>query len=109
MSPCLAYRYLGCYEVSEKDIASLEGQSSFLDGSYKTRTNPIEKCINATLSLGYEIFAIKYGGQCRSDHVHLATSIYQRYPPAKNSAECTRDGKGVQVYEITYGMTFSMD
>lgn len=38
------YRYLGCWkdENLPEMLTSIEGQSSFLDGSYATRTNKLQ-------------------------------------------------------------------
>ena len=86
-------------------IPSLEARSSFLDGNYTTRTNPIEKCINATLSMGYDVFAIQNNGQCRSSI--MASDRYRNSGAAEDLSECGHDGKGGpyrnQVYEVIYG------
>lgn len=99
----LVYRSLGCWkDRSNRAISTLERQSSLLDGDYVTRTDPIQKCLNATLALGYDVFAVQNGGWCASDAT--ARNTFQKYGI---STACSHDGEGGpwanQVYEITYG------
>ena len=97
-----AYKSIGCWrDTSNRAIPTLEGTSDLLDGNYGTRTNAIEKCLNATLSFGYDLFAVQHGGWCAGSY---KSTNYQKYG---SSSDCATDGEGGpwanQVYEITYG------
>ena len=89
-------------DKNDRAILSLEGTSSILDGHYRRRTNPVEKCYQAALSNGYKVFALQDGGQCMGSAT--AEITYNKYG---NSLQCVSGGKGGpmanQVYKIDEG------
>ena len=92
---------LGCFrDTGSRAIPFLEGQDPLLDGSYRSRQNPIHKCYLTALKRGYQVFAVQHGGQCFSGPT--AHQTYNKYGP---SDECKSDGEGGpwanQVYNIT--------
>ena len=86
-----AVRHLGCYKdtLADRTIPSLEGKDTVLDGTPYTRENPVQKCYQAALKMGYPGFAVQYGGECHSSLDMLAT--YNKYGP---STDCAADGEG---------------
>ena len=81
---------LGCFrDGSPRAIPPLEGQSSILDGSYGSRSDPITKCKKAASALGYKCFAVQHGGWCASSE--SACSTYNKYGP---STRCQADSEG---------------
>ena len=98
------YTSLGCWkDKSIRAIGTLEGSSSFLDGTnYHSREDAIQKCYQAAKSLGYHVFAVQDGGWCASSAT--AKSTYKKYGA---STACNADGKGGpwanDVYEIKQG------
>ncbi|XP_006815386.1 uncharacterized protein LOC102804547 [Saccoglossus kowalevskii] len=84
------YVPIGCFaDTINRAIATLEGTDSRLDGAYRYRTNPIEKCAAVARDNGYGMFAIQNGGWCASSCT--ACQTYDIYGP---SAACTGSGKG---------------
>ena len=52
-------RSLGCWaDTSSRAIPSLEGKHALLKDSYKTRTEPYEKCLKAALDFGWLLFQL---------------------------------------------------
>eukprot|EP00058_Branchiostoma_floridae_P006700 XP_002592188.1 hypothetical protein BRAFLDRAFT_88075 [Branchiostoma floridae] len=95
------YISLGCWrDTSDRAIPTLEGTDPRLDGDYKSRENPIEKCYQVALSRGFPVFALQNGGWCAGSADRLNT--YDRYGP---STTCASDGEGGpwgnEVYRIT--------
>ncbi|XP_078616566.1 uncharacterized protein LOC144884896 isoform X2 [Branchiostoma floridae x Branchiostoma japonicum] len=95
------YISLGCWrDTSDRAIPTLEGTDPRLDGDYKSRENPIEKCYQVALSRGFPVFALQNGGWCAGSADGLNT--YDRYGP---STTCASDGEGGpwgnEVYRIT--------
>ena len=85
-------------------IPTLEGNnkvSSIIDGHYKRRSREIEKCYQATLSLGYDTFAVQDGGQCFSSA--NAASTFNRYGKSTNCYGGTGGPMANDVYRISYG------
>ena len=96
---------LGCWkDTSNRAITTLEGKSSILDGPYRSRVNPIQKCFEVAKSLGYKVFAVQNGGWCAGSA--NAEDTYKKYGPATNC----RDGEGGlwanDVYKIQEGNVF---
>ncbi|CAH1265253.1 COLEC11 [Branchiostoma lanceolatum] len=96
------YTNLGCWtdNVGNRAIPTLEGTDPRLDGSYRARQNPIEKCYQVALSGGFTVFAVQNGGQCfGSADGH---NTYNKHGP---STACREDGEGGpganEVYQIT--------
>ena len=56
-------------------MPSLEGSSSQLDGDYRKRIDAVNKCYKAAREMGWSVFAVSDGGQCRSSA--NAADIYQ--------------------------------
>ena len=73
-----------------------------MDGHYRWREHPIQKCYVTAKSLGRQIFAIQDGGQCFTSEG--AQMSHQIYGP---SSDCKNDGEGGpmanEVYEIPSG------
>ena len=83
-------------------IPTLEGKIDLLhllDGRYENRENAINKCYEAALFFGYDVFAVQNGGWCGSSAT--AKQAYQYYG---KSSKCKQDGKGGpwanEVYQI---------
>ena len=84
------YVSIGCFkDTSRRAIPTLEGKDSILDGSYRMRENPIEKCYEAAKARGFLVFAVQHGGWCASSL--LAAQTFDKYG---NSSDCKSDGKG---------------
>ena len=85
----------------ETAIQPIEGKHSLLKDSSESRTDAYEKCLKATLSFGYKVFAIQHGGWCAS--AADAEDTYNKYG---ESNACPEDGEGGrsanQVYKITF-------
>ena len=95
-----AYDTIGCYkDGGNRAIPTLEGKDTVLDGSYRSRRNPITKCAVAAMRLGYSMFAVQHGGWCAA-----SASAPQTYNKYGKSAACRADGEGGpganQVYVI---------
>ncbi|XP_078374644.1 uncharacterized protein LOC144658165 [Oculina patagonica] len=84
------YIPVGCYkDTSTRAIQIIEGKDSVLDGSYKSRTNPIAKCAVAAMRAGYTMFAVQNGGQCAASAT--APQTFDKYGA---STACIADGEG---------------
>ena len=99
-----AFYSLGCFkDKRNRAIPTLEGKSATLDGSYKSRSNPIQKCYDAAKSFGYSVFAVQHGGWCASSAT--AGDTYNKWG---KSNKCKHDGEGGgwanQVYKISNGV-----
>ena len=85
-----AYENIGCFkDKARRAIKSLEGKDPILDGSYRTRVNPIAKCAVAAERKRYNMFAVQNGGQCSGGI--LVAKTYDRYG---RSTACRTDGGG---------------
>ena len=84
----------------------LEKTSSILNGNYKIRLDPIQKCFDVAWSLGYKVFAMQDGGQCFGS---TSTNEYKRHGV---SDDCLDDGKGGPlanaVYRIKTGKEYKL-
>ena len=84
---------------------SLEGLHVLLKDNYKTRSDALEKCRQATWDRGYSIFALQNGGACYT--APMAEKTYNAHAP---SDACESDGRGGvganQVYEMYYNGEF---
>lgn len=92
---------LGCWKDDiPRAMKTLEGKSSKLTGHYRSRSNAIEKCLQAAVSFGYKVFAVQDGGQCFGDVT--AAFRYKHYGPSR---ACSGNGKGGpmanQVYKVS--------
>ena len=101
------YEARGCWkDGASRVFQNLEGQSSFLDGSYKARTNAIQKCFQAALEKDWELFALQDGGQCFGSS---NPSLNYKKLGIAEGRKCV-DGKGGpmvnQVYEISKWLTY---
>ncbi|KAI8494170.1 hypothetical protein Bbelb_279300, partial [Branchiostoma belcheri] len=97
------YYSLGCWrDESNRAIPSLEGSDSRLDGYYRSRQNPIQKCHDVAVSRGFKVFALHYSGECLSGP--NAESTYMMYG---RSTGCSSNGEGGwranHVYKIVNG------
>ena len=94
---------LGCWKDTGGDraIRPIEGEHSLLNDNYQSRTDAYKKCLKATLSFGYRVFALQDGGWCAS--AADAADTYQKFG---TSDKCRNDGEGGrsanQVYKITF-------
>ena len=80
---------IGCYrDTGRRAIATLEGRSRLLKGSYRRRRYARRKCALAAYKRGYRMFAIQHGGWCAS--ARRAHLTYRRYGTSKRC----RNGKG---------------
>ena len=97
------HRSLGCWkDAAARAIPTLEGSNPILDGEYKTRTNPIQKCLEVASSLGHSVFAVQDGGWCAS-----SATARNTYKKNGASSACSDNGEGGalanEVYEIVKG------
>ena len=80
-------------------IQPIEGKHPLIEDDYKLRTDVYDKCLKATLSFGYKVFALQNGGWCAS--ASDAEDTYNKYGQSNG---CSADGKGGamanQVYKI---------
>ena len=68
----------------------LEKTASILNGNYKIRLEPVQKCGDVAWSLGFKMFALQDGGQCfgTSSLEKLSNSIVlDKLPDAAISSE----------------------
>ena len=72
---------LGCWKDATKRAIS--------GGIRFTSDNPIEDCQIYAASLGYDVFAVQYGGECFTSSD--ADTTYQKYGKSRN---CQKDGRG---------------
>nr|XP_002732012.1 PREDICTED: uncharacterized protein LOC100374260 [Saccoglossus kowalevskii] len=101
------YSQVGCFkDTSTRAIATLEGTDDRLDGSYTTRTNPLQKCAAVAREQGFQMFALQNGGWCAGSST--ATSTFGTYG---DSLDCKSDGEGGpwanEVYVFTYNSEYS--
>ena len=100
-----SYESIGCWKDKlPRAIPTLEGNnkvSSIIDGHYKRRSREIEKCYRATLSLGYDTFAVQDGGQCFSSA--NAGSTFNKYGKSTKCYGGTGGPMANDVYRIHYG------
>ena len=86
----LDYVSVGCYkDTSNTTILIIEGTDSILDGSYSSRSDPIEKCALAAMRAGFSMFAVQNGGQCAASAT--APQTFDKYG---KSTVCKADGEG---------------
>jgi len=80
-------------------IQPIEGKHPLLKDHYPLRTDAYDKCLKATLSFGYKVFALQAGGWCAS-----ASDAEDTYDKYGQSNGCSADGEGggvaSQVYKI---------
>nr|XP_039270120.1 uncharacterized protein LOC120344865 [Styela clava] len=101
-----SYTYVGCYNEETpfrggRVIATVEGQYPTVSGSYRARTNAIQKCARIAFCLGYQVFALQDGGWCAtSENAHLTFSSYGR-----SSACPPGGGEGVSATNAVYKIT----
>ena len=89
-------------------LPSLEGNlqgdvKGVLDGDHGSRQDPIKKCYQAALTLGFQVFAIAANGMCAS-----SPTSQQDYKKAGKATTCNKNGTGgglgvldmAQMYEI---------
>ena len=94
------YETIGCYkDTSNRAINTLEGKDAILDGSYRSRKNPIAKCAVAAMRKGYNFFAVQHGGWCAA-----SATAEHTFDKHGKSTSCKSDGEGGawanQVYVI---------
>ena len=93
---------VGCWkDTQNRAIATLEGQDDRLDGSYGSRSNPIQKCYEAAKERGFTYFAVQHGGWCASSAT--AAETYKKYGGANNCQDGEGRGWANDVYKINYG------
>nr|XP_002120085.1 uncharacterized protein LOC100178911 [Ciona intestinalis] len=103
----LTLNSLGCWTdvTLSRAIPTMEGTDPTLSGSYRHRTDAIQKCARVALARNYEVFGIENSGWCASSA--NARSTYKKYG---NSTNCAANGEGgmfaLQVYEIIGKMVF---
>ena len=79
----------GCFrDTGRRAVATLEGRSRLLKGSYRKRRYAIQKCAMAAKRRGWGVFAVQHGGWCAS-----AKYAYRTYGKYGRSNRC-RHGKG---------------
>ena len=82
-------RGIGCFkDTSRRAIATLEGKSRLLKGSYRRRPYAIKKCALSAERRGYKVFAVQHGGWCAASR-----TAYRTYAKYGKSKRC-RNGKG---------------
>ena len=94
---------LGCWKDTGGDraIQPIEREHDLLKDSYGSRTDAYKKCLKATLSFGYRVFALQDGGWCAS-----AADAEETYKKHGESNACLEDGEGAPVANQVYKITF---
>nr|XP_039269282.1 uncharacterized protein LOC120344229 [Styela clava] len=101
-----SYVYVGCYNeetpfTGGRVIATVEGQYPTVSGSYRARTNAIQKCARIAFCLGYKVFALQDGGWCAtSENAHLTYNSY-----GHSSACPPGGGEGAPATNAVYQIT----
>ena len=93
---------LGCWtDTKNRAIQPIENIHPLLKDRYQSRNDAYDKCLKATLSFGYKVFALQDGGWCAS-----ASDAEDTYDKYGQSYGCGADGEGGraanQVYKIIY-------
>ena len=91
---------LGCWtDTKNRAIQPIENIHPLLKDRYQSRNDAYDKCLKATLSFGYKVFALQDGGWCAS-----ASDAEDTYDKYGRSYGCGADGEGGdwanQVYNI---------
>lgn len=90
------YVNLACFrdDASNPALDSNEGKEiAILDGSSATRTDPINKCFQAALGQGHNVFAVR-SGACFSAVDTVPNGNFARYGP---SSTCPTSGFGASL------------
>ena len=93
------YLSLGCFvdNAQAHALHSMENENStYLDGSYQTRTNAVKKCALEAAKRGFQAFAVQNGGACFSDAGALVN--YSMY----GNTSCPQGGKGGHLVNEVY-------
>ena len=89
MKTDIPFSSLGCWKDDiPRALLNVEGRSEILDGHYKRRENTLQKCFKASVTKGYEVFALQDGGQCFGA---FDSVTYTKYG---TSSDCLSDGQG---------------
>ena len=93
------YTSLGCWkDVPTRAIASLEHH---FPEKYNVRVNPIQKCFEAAMSFGYQVFAIQDGGQCFGSPT--AQNTYANYGSSRYCSHGKGGPMANNVYKLKNG------
>ena len=62
----LVFSDVGCFlDKWIRAVPTLEGNHPLLmDSDYKSRSDPLQKCAEAALDKGFQVFGLQNGGQC---------------------------------------------
>ena len=95
------FQYLGCWKTKDLQyFPTLEGNKKvthIIDGSYRKRSNKVEKCFRAALYLGYDTFAVEDAGECT-----ISNNAANSFP--RHCSEGSEGGRlDYKVYKIKYG------
>jgi len=93
------FQGLGCWgDTGNRAIPQIDGSDPRINGNYKTRSDPFNKCNQVAYERGKKIFAIQDGGWCAAADDE---NSYKKYGASNN---CSSDGKGGpwanQVYRV---------
>ena len=99
-----SYESLGCWKDNiPRAISSIDEAVSQENGHYKSRSQPLQNCLEVAKAGRYKFFSLQDGGQCFGSN---ETTAYKKYGA---STACS-DGKGGpmanNVYEIRSGRFF---
>ena len=86
---------VGCFKDS-----GARAVSSWI-GNFRGHSDPVTKCLHKTLSLGFTLFGVQYGGECFSGaDAHLT---YAKYGPANNCVDGLGGGWANDIYRVPSG------
>lgn len=90
--------FIGCFkDMPDRAVPTLEGTTPILDGLYRKRADPINKCRQAAMEKGYKVFTLQDNGWCGSSAV--AEQTYNKYGP---STDCPSNGLGGAYINAVY-------
>ena len=92
------YESLGCWKDSiPRALTSIDATVAKKHGHYKSRSHPLQNCLEAAKDSGHKFFALQDGGQCFGSKDSTA---YKKYG---DSTACS-DGKGGPMANSVYGV-----
>ncbi|XP_070558813.1 adhesion G protein-coupled receptor B3-like isoform X2 [Ptychodera flava] len=97
--PCPVIFHIGCWtSLDSPQIDSIEGEGSpVLYGDWNERSHPVERCAIAATDLGFDIFALRNGGECLSSSVAVR-KFYLKGPGTRCDGGTGRGRTNMDVY-----------
>jgi hypothetical protein len=93
------YELLGCYKDDiPRALTSIDTAVSKKHGHYKSRSHPLQNCLETAKAGRYKFFALQDGGQCFGSN---STTAYKKY----GTSNACLDGKGAPMANSVYVIT----